>query len=173
MSQVRNGGFSLVEMLIVVVVVGILAAVIVPQFSNSGDVARHTASIEYLQSIRQQIDLYRNQHHGKYPGVAGADPDVVFTEQMTLPTNVAGERSPNSDQGFGDPNYPLGPYIANVISPNPFNKSRRVRTVTEFPAEAPGGSGVFDPGWIYEITSGRMRINKQGEAPTGQRYWDL
>jgi general secretion pathway protein G len=173
MSHVRNDGFSLIEILIVVVVLGILAAVIVPQFGNSGEIARHAATIQYLQSIRQQIDLYRNQHLGKYPGVADADPDVVFVEQMTLPTNVVGERSANSDQGFGDPNYPLGPYIPNVISPNPFNKSRRVKTVTAFPAEPPGGSGVFDPGWIYEITSGRMKINKIGLAPNGQRYWDL
>src|SRR5437870_226986 len=100
MSHVRNRGFSLVEILIVVVVMGILAAVILPQFGNSGETARHAATTQYLQSIRQQIDLYRNQHLGKYPGVAGADPDIVLVEQLTLPTNVSGERSPNSDQGF-------------------------------------------------------------------------
>jgi general secretion pathway protein G len=160
-------------MLIVIVILGILAAIVVPQFSSSGETARHAATIEYLQSIRQQIDLYRNQHMGKLPGVAGADPDQVFVEQMTLPTNAAGERSTNADLGFGDPNFPLGPYIPNVLSPNPFNKSRRVRTVINFPASAPGGSSVFDPGWIYEITSGRLRINKVGVAPTGERYWDL
>src|SRR5262245_36304090 len=140
MSQERKSGFSLIEILIVVVVMGILAAIIAPQFSNSGETARHAATIEYLQGLRSQIDLYRNQHLGKYPGVADTDPDVVFVEQMTLPTNSAGQRSSASDQGFGDPNYPLGPYIPNVIAPNPFNKSRRVKTVTKFPAAPPGGS---------------------------------
>jgi prepilin-type N-terminal cleavage/methylation domain-containing protein len=173
MTKARNSGFSLIEILIVVVVLGILAAIVVPQFSSSGETARHAATTEYLQAIRQQIDLYRNQHMGKLPGLAGADPDLVFVEQMTLPTNVAGDRSTNADQGFGDPDFPLGPYIPNVLSPNPFNKSRRVRTVTTFPATAPGGSSLSDPGWIYEITSGRLKINKIGVAPTGENYWDL
>src|SRR5262245_39712990 len=149
MSQQREkNGFSLVEMLIVVVVLGIFAAIVVPQFTSSGETARHAATVEYLQAMRSQIDLYRNQHLGKFPGLAGSDPDVVLLEQLTLPTNAAGERSTNSNQGFGDPNYPLGPYIPNVFSPNPFNKSRRVRTVTQFPSSPPGGSGMNDPGWI-------------------------
>src|SRR5439155_773040 len=76
MRQVAKAGFSLVEVLIVVVVMGILAAVIVPQFSGSGETARYAATVEYLQSMRSQIDLYRNQHQGKYPGLAGADPDI-------------------------------------------------------------------------------------------------
>jgi general secretion pathway protein G len=173
MSQERKSGFSLVEILIVVVVLGILAAIVVPQFSNSAEIARHAATVEYLQGLRAQIDLYRNQHMGKYPGLAGADPDVVFVEQLTLPTNVDGVRSTNGDQGFGDPDFPLGPYIPNVLAPNPFNKSRRVRTVTKFPDSAPGGSSISDPGWIYEITSGRVKINKTGTAPTGEPYWDL
>jgi general secretion pathway protein G len=173
MNQTGKNGFSLVEILIVVVVLGILAAVIAPQFAHAGERARYAATVEQLQAMRSQIDLYRNQHLGKFPGLAGSDPDVVFVEQLTLPTNAAGERSANRDLGFGDPNFPLGPYIPNVISPNPFNKSRQVRTVTQFPASAPGGSTISDAGWIYEITSGRLKINRVGVTPTGQPYWDL
>lgn len=169
----RQRGFTLVEVLIVVVIVGILAAVVVPQYSRTGENTRYAATVEYLQSIRSQIDLYRNQHLGRFPGVADSDPDSVFVEQLTLPTNVAGERSSGSNQGFGDPKYPLGPYVPNVISPNPFNNSRRVKTVSKFPAVAPGGSSISDPGWIYEITSGRIRVNKTGSAPNGQLYWNL
>lgn len=173
MARNRQNGFSLVEILIVVVILGILAAIIVPQFGSASEDARYTSTIDNLQDLRQVIDLYRNQHHGQLPGVSGASPDIVFAEQLTLPTNAAGNRSPNSDQGFGDPNFPLGPYIPNVIPPNPFNGSRRVKTVSSFSASPPGGGSNSDPGWIYEITSGRVKVNATGQAPTGQNYWDL
>jgi len=167
-----GNGFTLVEILIVVVIAGILASILVTQFSNSSDEARHSGTIDNLRELRSQIDLYRNQHQGRFPGVSGADPDLVFAEQLTLPTNGQGDRSGSADQGFGDPNYPLGPYIPTV-PPNPFNHSRRVKTVTVFPAAAPGGGGPFAPGWIYEITSGRIRVNATGNARNGQPYWSL
>jgi len=166
-------GFSLVEIMIVVVVIGILAAIVAPQFSNSSDEARFSGTIDNLRELRSQIDLYRNQHQGRLPGVTGGDPDTVFAGQMTLPTDVQGNRSPNVDQGFGDADFPLGPYIPNAVPPNPFNNSRRVKTVSQLPASAPGGGGPTAPGWIYEITSGRIRVNATGTAKNGQRFWDL
>lgn len=169
----RLNGFSLVEILIVVVVLGILAAIIVPQFGDSSESARYSAAVENLQHLRASTDLYKNQHLGRLPGVASSDPDVVFADQLAKPTNAAGDRSANPDEGFGDPDYPLGPYVPNVLPPNPFTGSRRVRTVATFPASPPGGGGLSSPGWIYEITSGRIKINKIGTAPDGQLYWNL
>jgi general secretion pathway protein G len=173
MIRGRQRGFSLVEILIVVVVIGILAAIIIPQFAGSSESARYSATIENLQHLRAAIDMYRNQHLGALPGVVGADPDVVFAAQLGKPTNAAGDRSSNADEGFGDPAYPLGPYVPNVLPPNPFNGSRRVRTVATFPGSAPGGGGNASPGWIYEIPSGRIKLNKTGSAPDGQLYWNL
>ena len=173
MAPNKQNAFSLVEILIVVVVLGILAAILAPQFSGSSESARYSAAIESLLQFRASIDVYKNQHLGKLPGVVGADPDVVFAGQLSMPTNVAGDRSSNPDEGYGDPDYPLGPYIPNVLPPNPFNGSRRVRTVATFPASPPGGSGNSSPGWIFEFTSGRIKLNKIGAAPDGQLYWNL
>ena len=173
MAPDRQRGFSLIEILIVVVALGILAAIIVPQFGGSSESARYSAASESLLQFRAAIDVYKNQHIGKLPGVVGADPDVVFADQMSKPTNVTGDRSSNSDEGYGDSDYPLGPYIPNILPPNPFNGSRRVRTVATFPASPPGGNGVSSPGWIYEITSGRIKLNKTGTAPDGLLYWNL
>src|SRR5439155_21736036 len=94
--------FTLVEILIVVVVMGILAAIVIPQFSQSSDEARYSATVQNLQSMRAQIDLYRNQHKNKLPGgTSAANPDTKFADQMTLPSNVTGDKSTNADQGFG------------------------------------------------------------------------
>lgn len=173
MNRHRQSGFSLLEILIVVVILAILAAIIAPQFGQSSESARYSSAIENLQHLRAAIDLFKNQHLGKLPGEFAADPDSVFAEQMTRPTDAAGDRSANPNEGFGDPDFPLGPYVPNLLPPNPFNGSRRVRTVTTFPNSPPGGGGVSSPGWVYESTSGRIKINKDDVAPNGQPYWDL
>jgi general secretion pathway protein G len=87
MKVSRKRGFTLVEILIVVVIMGILAAIVVPQFSQSSDDARYTSTVQNLQSLRGQIDLFRNQHEGRLPGAtADTDPDTTFRDHMILPT---------------------------------------------------------------------------------------
>jgi prepilin-type N-terminal cleavage/methylation domain-containing protein len=167
MKRSAKSGFTLVEMLIVVVIMGILAAIVVPQFSQSSDDARYASTVQNLQSLRGQIDLYRNQHANTFPGNTSATADdTTFRDQLTLPTNEAGVTG-----AFGSPLFPFGPYIHTQLPANPFSGSRVVENVDTFPATAPGGSS---PGWVYERTSGRIRINKDGNVPDGSTtYWNL
>jgi type II secretory pathway pseudopilin PulG len=155
-------------MLIVVVIMGILAAIVVPQFSQSSDDARYAATIQNLQSLRSQVDLFRNHHENLYPGstTPTAD-DTLFRDHMTLPTNEAGTTGP-----FGDPLFPYGPYIHNQIPANPFNGSRVIESVASFGGTAPRGSS---PGWVYERSSGRIRVNQTGTIPGSSTvtYWSL
>ena len=60
-------GFTLVELLIVVIILAILAAIVVPQFSAATDDAKLSALDTNLANMRSSIDLYYQQH-GKYPG---------------------------------------------------------------------------------------------------------
>ena len=177
MKPSRRSGFTLVEILIVVVIMGILASIIIPQFAQSSDDARYSSTIQNLQTLRSQVDLYRNQHENRYPGnPAGAADDTDFVEQMVFPTNGAGGRASPPDKGFGDTKFPFGPYVTNRLSPNPFNGSRIVKTVTNgnFGAAPTTPPAATDPGWIYDVTSGRIKINKDGKTPDGkQNYWDL
>jgi general secretion pathway protein G len=54
-------GFTLIEILIVVVILGILAAIIIPQFTNAADDASISSARTQLQTMRSQIELYRAQ----------------------------------------------------------------------------------------------------------------
>ena len=63
----REQGFTLVEILIVVVILGILAAIVIPQFTNASETARASSLNTQLQSIRSQLELYQLQHNGEYP----------------------------------------------------------------------------------------------------------
>ncbi len=66
-SSRNQEGFTLVELLIVVIILAILAAIIVPQFSAATDDATQSAYDTNIANIRSAIDLYRQQHNA-YPG---------------------------------------------------------------------------------------------------------
>lgn len=65
-------GFTLVEILIVVIILGILAAIVIPQFTNASEDARKSSLTSQLQTIRSQVELYKLQHRDKYPTGTGA-----------------------------------------------------------------------------------------------------
>jgi general secretion pathway protein G len=65
--QRAKQAFTLVEILIVVVILGILAAIVIPQFTSASESAQAASLASQLQTIRSQIELYQVQHGGTYP----------------------------------------------------------------------------------------------------------
>lgn len=65
-------GFTLIEILIVVVILGILAAIIVPQFTDAAQDAGVSSARSQLQTMRSQIELFRVQNNGSTPADDGA-----------------------------------------------------------------------------------------------------
>lgn len=65
-------GFTLVEILIVVVILGILAAIVVPQFTNATQDAQAGNIKAQLDTLNNQIELFRARTNG-YPDLAGDD----------------------------------------------------------------------------------------------------
>ena len=60
-------GFTLIEILIVVIILGILAAIVIPQFTNASQEAVESSVKTQLQTIRGQIELYRVKSGGSIP----------------------------------------------------------------------------------------------------------
>ncbi len=67
MRKSIHKGFTLVEILIVVVILGILAAIVIPQFANASNDARKGTLQTQLQKISSQPELYRVRNVGSYP----------------------------------------------------------------------------------------------------------
>ncbi len=101
-----RAGFTLVEILIVVVILGILAAIVIPQFTSASEAAKGSSVVTQLQTIRAQLELYQIQHNGDYPTLA-----QMFVN-LTTETEVDGSAGDASGNEFG-------PYVQQAPN-NPF-----------------------------------------------------
>lgn len=59
-------GFSLMELLLVVVIIGIVAATVVPRVSVSTDASRDTVQTHQMAHLNKLVELYFH-HNGSYP----------------------------------------------------------------------------------------------------------
>jgi type II secretion system protein G len=134
-------GFTLVEILIVVIILGILAAIVVPSLSDTTTISRETNLKENLSKIRVHIQVYRNQH-GSFPTAAD------FADQLTKHTNFQGEVA-----DMRDTDHRFGPYLEQM-PPNPITNSKVVRAASTSAELLPPGD--VDGGWWYNEFTGRF-----------------
>jgi len=64
--HIHETGFTLLEIMVVMVIIGVLAALIAPRFIERADEARVEATKVQMNNIGQALKLYRLQH-SKYP----------------------------------------------------------------------------------------------------------
>lgn len=76
--------FTLVEILIVVVILGILAAIVIPQFTDASDQANLSTQNSMVQTLQSQCELFRAQT-GAYPADLAAL--VTAGYMRSIPTN--------------------------------------------------------------------------------------
>ena len=113
----KNTGFTLIEVMIVVVILGILAAVIAPRILDRPDQAKMAAAKSDIAVIMQQLKLYRLDN-AAYPSTdQGLGALTVKPSTNPLPANwKAGgylERLPNDP--WGRPYQYLNPGLKGEI----------------------------------------------------------
>ena len=133
-------GFTLVEILIVVVILGILAAVVIPQFTDASTEAKTSSVKTDLQTVRAQIELYKIQHNDQLPTAGG----LTFAAAMTGQTNIGGTAGTD-----------YGPYLQKI----PTNGFNNLDTITAGTG-TPGGGGS---GWYFNTSTGAFNANDSNE----------
>jgi len=158
-----NKGFTLVELLIVVIILGVLAAVIIPQFGSSTADAKLAALNATLGEMRNATERYYHDHNSVYPGAkkvtdgndASANECVTaFTEQLTRYSTSAGVTA-----AVKSATAKYGPYIKKAALPNnPFNDLATVLCdVAEDDITVAASSGTA--GWKFYTITGRLVAN--------------
>ena len=87
MKEQKNRGFTLVEVMVVVVILGVLAMLIVPRVVGRTDEARAAAARHDISALAQTLKLYRLDN-GRYPtNEQGLDALVTRPERAPVPSN--------------------------------------------------------------------------------------
>ena len=146
--------FTLVEILIVVAILGILAAIALPTFQDHIQQARESAAKDNLRILRNAIELYAAQHSGVPPGYPNDNPTMnpsymSFSMQMTA----------------------LEHYLSEMPK-NPFNELVLMDVLhndEDFPTEP---SQTDSYGWVYKPATKTIKLNWSGTDSAGVAYFD-
>ncbi len=139
-------------MVIVAAILGIMAAIIVPQFQSQSTQAKKAVTKDHLRILRSAIELYTVQHRGIPPGYENDNPlntpsSAVFLTQLMI-----------------DGNY------LRKMPTNPFNNLKNIKIIGN--SESFPQNPADEYGWIYQPATKNIRLSWSGTDPDGLRYFD-
>ncbi len=129
MFRTTGSAFTLVEVLIVVVILGVLAAIVVPQFTRATEDAQAGNLSAQLETLNNQLELYRAQHHSQAPI------DLVAGGAVSISTQNFGPWTTMITEGYlrsaprnpACPKTGVGPTLGDnqyaVVPGNPVNNT--------------------------------------------------
>ena len=133
----EESGFTLVELLVVMLILGLLAAIAIPAFFNQRDKARDASAKEAVRTAETAMETYATDHDGSY---AGANAAALRNIEQTL--NDADLQDPVPATGAGD--NADNSYVVTVNSdnaPNTFSITRHSNGTTELTCTDDGNDG--------------------------------
>ncbi len=136
----RAGAFTLVEILIVVVILGILAAIVVPQFTSAADEARGGNVQTQITTLETQLELWAARNGGTYPDLATDGWGAAGTANTMI----------GEDYVKAAPRNPFSP-AANATDVN------AVVMADPDAADTAAAAANPDQGWLYDRATGLIR----------------
>ena len=153
----KRRAFSLVELVMVVTILGVLAAIAVPRMTSAATNAAGTALQATLANVRKAIDVYYAEHD-RYPGydhVTGNPNDDAFVDQLLMYTDAGGK----TNATYGHP-FIYGPYLRSPFPKSPVNDLNTVGVKADPSSPNPAAGST---GWIAVLSHGYFGINATDE----------
>jgi type IV pilus assembly protein PilA len=140
----REEGFTLVELLVVMLIIGILAAIAIPSFLSQKDKAHDASTKSEAKSAQTALETYATDNNGSYAGATsaglhGIEPTIV-TADITL-SNL-------SANGY------------TVMATTPNTNPAQTFSITRVAAGANAGQTTF-----------ACTVAGVGGCPTGGNHW--
>ncbi|WP_166826320.1 type II secretion system protein [Thalassoroseus pseudoceratinae] len=153
----RHRGFTLVEVLMFTAILGVLAVGILPQVAIQTPDDLEKIARTRLRVFRQQIQLYAQEHNGKYPAQDSRD-SRDFEDALLYSSDEDGKVGSVGTK-------PFGPYFIQHLPANPYTNSTRVKVVSDVDAVRSDDNPLY--GWFYDPTTGRIKANTTATAENG------
>jgi general secretion pathway protein G len=151
-KRTSRAGFTLLEMVLVVVIIGMIAAIAMPRFSRGAAGATDSAVAGNLAVLRNAIDLYQAEHNGTYPTTA------TIAAQLTTYTDAASGTATTKDA-----THIYGPYVRSV-PPLPVGARKSQTGIA--------ASDASTVGWIYDSAAGNIITNTTTEADSAGKLYN-
>ncbi|HUS91849.1 MAG TPA: prepilin-type N-terminal cleavage/methylation domain-containing protein [Phycisphaerae bacterium] len=162
-------GFTLVEILIVVIILGILAVIVLPEFSNASATARAAMLQDDLRLMRSQLIVFKAQHLGIAAGYPNGDPTQAPTESALTAHLTLASAADGRTAELGTPGFRFGPYLREIPE-NPINGKRTVRLLANGAAFPGTPQDVY--GWIYQPSTLTLKADSSGADDNGIAFFD-
>ena len=99
-----EAGFTLVELLVVMLIIGLLAAIAIPAFFNQRDKAKDADAKEAVRTMQTAIETYATDNDGTYTGATFTNLAAIEPTLNDAPKGSGGVTDPTTS-GLGTDTY--------------------------------------------------------------------
>ena len=148
----RKSGFTLIEILIVVAILGIMAAIVIPLYEDNRQRAMESAAKENLRVLRNAVELYAARNGGIAPGYPANNINSPLVTENNFYLAML-------SQGY---------IYAKAENPlNGLTTIKMIKNAEQFPIAATGGYG-----WVYKPQTKTLKLDWPGEDSQGTLYFN-